>query len=71
MNESGHKLPANMKESQVEEYRKEASRLPTFRMPSKMPPDYENLERKNIGDVESMSQLPRSSFLPPSAAPRD
>jgi hypothetical protein len=71
MNESGHKLPADMKESQVEEYRKEASRLPTFRMPSKMPADYENLERKNIDDVKSVSQLPRTSFLPPSVAPKD
>lgn len=60
-----------MKESQVEEYRKEASRLPTFRLPSKMPADYENLERKNIENVKSVSQLPRTSFLPPSVAPKD
>jgi hypothetical protein len=71
MEKGGHKLPANMKESQLEEYRKEASRLPTFRMPSKMPPDFEDLERKNTADVEGVSQLPRTSFLPPSAAPRD
>jgi hypothetical protein len=71
MEKSGHKLPADMKESQVEEYRREASRLPTFRMPSKMPADFEDLERKNTADVKSVSQLPRTSFLPPSAAPRD
>jgi hypothetical protein len=73
MEKSGHKLPADMKEreSQLQEYRREASRLPTFRMPSKMPPDFEDLERKNTADVKSVSQLPRTSFLPPSAAPRD
>jgi hypothetical protein len=71
MEKSGHKLPADMKESQVEAYRREASRLPTFRMQSKMPADFEDLERKNTADVKSVSHLPRTSFLPPSAAPRD
>jgi hypothetical protein len=71
MEKSGHKLPADMKESQVEEYRREASRLPTFRMPSKMPADFKDLGRKNTADVKSVSQLPRTSFLPPGAAPRD
>ena len=69
----GHKLPADMKEreSQLQEYRKETSKLPTFRKPSKMPADFEDLERKNTADMKIVFPLLRNSFLPPtpSAAP--